>query len=111
MSFCFRIVSGNDDRDEIVREEFQRRFRAEIKDMTKRGTHSRCVKQRYFTPNSAQLYFCFKFSRKGFGRKPKVSLEKAKKHVLELFFVRVHSSYLIDLIANQSTTYVSTAPL
>ena len=77
VSLCF-CVSGSDDRDEFVREDFQRRFRAEIKDMTRRGSNSRCVIQ----------------SRKIFGKK-KVSLEKAKNRVLELHFVSFYSPILI----------------
>ena len=42
------VSENNNERDETVREEFERRFRAEIKDMTKRGAHSRCVYQWLF---------------------------------------------------------------
>ena len=98
VSLCF-CVSGNDDRDEFVREDFQRRFRAEIKDMTRRGSNSRCVIQWPFFSYS-HIYFGFE-SRKIFGKK-KVSLEKAKNRVLELHFVSFYSPILIYSEASSS---------
>ena len=90
------FVSGNNnERDETVREEFERRFRAEVKDITRRGSNARCVQQGlvsrslWYSPIDTGLTFSRKGFGKGFGKKPKVSLEKAKKHVLELYFVSV----------------------
>ena len=102
------VLSGSNDRDEVVREEFERRFRAEVKDITRRGSNARCVQQGlvsrslWYSPIDTGLTFSRKGFGKGFGKKPKVSLEKAKNRVLALHFVSLYSPILIYSVVSSN---------